>query len=109
MTNNPRIYLWIALALLVWLNYDAWMKDYGPKPGLINAPSAQTGATPGGGTAGDLSSRIPQASKADQTGSAQGQVPTAAGAVPPTAAPGEPAADATAAAQVVHVRTDVRF
>ena len=41
MTNNPRIYLWIALALVVWLNYDAWMRDYGPKPGAITTPTTQ--------------------------------------------------------------------
>ncbi len=27
---NPRILLWGALLFLAWLNFDAWMKDYGP-------------------------------------------------------------------------------
>ena len=41
MNNNPRIYLWIALALVAWLNYQAWMTDYGPKPGA-NTVASQT-------------------------------------------------------------------
>src|SRR5436305_1855938 len=32
ISNNPRIYIWGALALVVFLNYQAWMTDYGPKP-----------------------------------------------------------------------------
>jgi YidC/Oxa1 family membrane protein insertase len=106
MNNNPRIYLWIALALVGWLNYQAWMTDYGPRPGAnitANAPSAAHGA----GGAGDLSSKIPQATKAEPAaGTADSKVtpsPTAA-AVPAESAA---ASAATAAAQVVHVHTDV--
>jgi YidC/Oxa1 family membrane protein insertase len=105
MTNNPRIYLWIALALLVWLNYDAWMHDYGPKPGAMSPSSSQTsgGARPPG-AAGDLGSKIPQASKSDQSGSAANQSTAAA---PPIPAPGDSGAGAAATPQVVHVHTDV--
>ena len=106
MNNNPRIYLWIALALVGWLNYQAWMTDYGPRPGAnitANSPSAAHGA----GSAGDLSSKIPQATKAEPAaGTADSKVtpsPTAA-AVPAESAA---ASAATAAAQVVHVHTDV--
>ena len=106
MNNNPRIYLWIALALVGWLNYQAWMTDYGPRPGAnitANAPSAAHGA----GSAGDLSSKIPQATKAEPAaGTADSKAtpsPTAA-AVPAESAA---ASAATAAAQVVHVHTDV--
>ena len=28
--NQPRVLLWVGLALLVWLNVNAWMKDYVP-------------------------------------------------------------------------------
>ena len=28
--NQPRILLWVGLLLLVWLNVNAWMKDYAP-------------------------------------------------------------------------------
>jgi YidC/Oxa1 family membrane protein insertase len=106
MNNNPRIYLWIALALVGWLNYQAWMTDYGPRPGAnitANAPSAAHGA----GGAGDLSSKIPQATKAEPAaGTADSKVTPSPTAV---AVPAESAAAsaATAAAQVVHVHTDV--
>jgi YidC/Oxa1 family membrane protein insertase len=106
MNNNPRIYLWIALALVGWLNYQAWMTDYGPRPGAnitANSPSAAHGA----GSAGDLSSKIPQATKAEPAaGTADSKVTPSATAA---AVPAESAAAsaATAAAQVVHVHTDV--
>jgi len=28
--DNPRIFLWIGLALLMWMNVIQWNKDYGP-------------------------------------------------------------------------------
>ena len=106
MNNNPRIYLWIALALVGWLNYQAWMTDYGPRPGA-NITANAPGAAHGAGNAGDLSSKIPQATKAEPAaGTADSKVtpsPSAA-AVPAESAA---ASAATAAAQVVHVHTDV--
>ncbi len=33
MTNNVRIYLWIALAIVLWLNYNRWVQDYSARPG----------------------------------------------------------------------------
>ena len=109
MNNNPRIYLWIALALVGWLNYQAWMTDYGPRPGAnITANAQGSGAAHGAGGAGDLSSKIPQATKAEPAaGTADSKQvtpsPTAAAAPAESAA----ASAATAAAQVVHVHTDV--
>ncbi len=101
MNNNPRIYLWIALALVVWLNYQAWMTDYGPKPGANTAVSQQTPATARNPSApsNDLSSKIPAASKAEASGTAADNK----GAVTPPS----PAAPNTTGAQVVHVHTDV--
>ena len=32
MTNNIRVFLWLGLALALWLNYSQWQIDYGPKP-----------------------------------------------------------------------------
>ena len=37
MTNNIRVFLWLGLALALWLNYSQWQMDYGPKP----APTAE--------------------------------------------------------------------
>ena len=111
MNNNPRIYLWIALALVGWLNYQAWMTDYGPRPGANTVGTQNSGSAHNTGAANDLSSKIPQASKAESPGPTDNKSATASGATSPTAAPvsAETAAAsaATAAAQAVHVHTDV--
>jgi YidC/Oxa1 family membrane protein insertase len=94
--NNPRIFLWGALALLLYADYDAWMRDYG----VANTPTAmsQSQSRPAAGGP-DLGSRVPEAA------------PTAPSAAPAngTAGAGTPAtgAPAEASAPVVHVRTDV--
>jgi YidC/Oxa1 family membrane protein insertase len=111
MNNNPRIYLWIALALVGWLNYQAWMTDYGPRPGANTVGTQNSGSAHNAGAANDLSSKIPQASKAESPGPTDNKSATASNATSPTAAaaPSETAAAsaATAAAQAVHVHTDV--
>jgi YidC/Oxa1 family membrane protein insertase len=106
MNNNPRIYLWIALALVVWLNYQAWMTDYGPKPGANTAATqtAEAAHNPGA-PSNDLSNKIPQASKAESTGTAP-ENKGAAAPSSPTAPANSESANASAA-QVVHVHTDV--
>jgi YidC/Oxa1 family membrane protein insertase len=104
MNNNPRIYLWIALALVAWLNYQAWMTDYGPKPGANTITQAPEGAHNPSAAPSDLGSKIPQASKAEPSG------PTAdnkATVTPPNPAAPPAEAPKAAAAQVVHVHTDV--
>jgi YidC/Oxa1 family membrane protein insertase len=92
--DNPRLYLWIGLALLAWMNVIQWNRDYGAQPAA--ATSATSAATPAAG-AGD-----------------QDQLPAVPSApTGQTAAPGVPgtpsaAAPATAAAVPrVHVVTDV--
>ena len=111
MNNNPRIYLWIALALVGWLNYQAWMTDYGPRPGANSVGTQNSGSAHNTGAANDLSSKIPQASKAESPGPTDNKSAPPPSATSPTAAaaPGDTAAadTATAAAQAVHVHTDV--
>ena len=107
LPNNPRLYLWVALALLLILNVQYWMKDYAPPPqapetGAANASGTATAAAP----ANDLGNRIPQGAGA---GDATTSAPPAAAASASVQA-GAPAvvADAAAAsAPVVHVHTDV--
>jgi len=73
--GNLRIFLWMALLFLVWLNIDAWMKDYGakPAPASSSTPAAQQGAaTP----ASSLTESVPT------LGEAQPAAPAAQGAVP---------------------------
>jgi YidC/Oxa1 family membrane protein insertase len=43
---NQRIFLWAALALVLWFNYDAWQRDYAPKPAPEVARSEAPGETP---------------------------------------------------------------
>ena len=37
MTNNIRVFLWLGLALALWINYSQWQIDYGPKPTAVAA------------------------------------------------------------------------
>jgi YidC/Oxa1 family membrane protein insertase len=94
MTNNIRVFLWLAVALAVWLNYSQWQLDYGPKP----LPAAQT--TENGAKPVPFDDTVPQAEQ-----------PSAAPGVEAVPATGEaPAAVPEAAAEAggkVEVATDV--
>ena len=46
--SNPRPFLWISLFFLVWLNVNAWIKDYAAPPAATAAP----GEAPPAGAAG---------------------------------------------------------
>ena len=50
--DNQRIFLWLALLFVLWLNVDAWMKDYGTSP----APATVTATTATDENVGRLSS-----------------------------------------------------
>ena len=43
MQQNLRLFLWLGLALAIWLNVEAWLEDYG-KPETSGAPTATTTA-----------------------------------------------------------------
>ena len=94
--DNPRLYLWIALALLAWMNVVQWNRDYGA-PAAPPVASASTQASdPAAAAQGQLPS-VP-------TGEAA--APTASG----TTAPAAPVGDApatSAPAPRVRVVTDV--
>ena len=53
---NARVFLWLGLVLALWLNYDAWMRDYGVKPGTQTSASA---SRPAGAAASSLEANIP--------------------------------------------------
>ena len=107
--NNPRIFLWGALALLLFADYDAWMRDYAVAP---PAPTAAASTDRGGRAtappAADLGSRVPQAAAPGQTnaGSASSGAPASAPAALGAAAAAPGAAEGERA-PVVRVRTDV--
>jgi len=111
---NARVFLWLGLVLALWLNYDAWMRDYGPKPGAQVSAGA---ARPAGAASSTLEANIPDAvvpmpAVSGAAGQGQSSMPTAvppvAAAVPSALAPGAAGSPAaTAAAGSITVRTDV--
>jgi YidC/Oxa1 family membrane protein insertase len=111
ISGNPRVYLFVALAALLLLNYEAWMRDYAPPPGAATTATT-TASAPATSPANDLGNRVPDAATpAAATGSAGTNAPPATGsasAVAPDTTPlGASGAPAAAAVPVVHVRTDV--
>ena len=84
--DNPRLFLWIGLALLAWMNVIQWNRDYGAGPAVATAPAASNSAAT---TAGNAS---------------QGQLPSVPNA--PAATPATPAAEGAAAAAVAPVVGD---
>ncbi len=99
---NIRIMLWVALAAILYLNYDAWMRDYGAP--AANAPVSTTTAAPGSAsnptpapvTLGDT---VPQAAAPAAV------TPAPAGIATPPAAQG--AANNADPGAELSVRTDV--
>jgi YidC/Oxa1 family membrane protein insertase len=99
--NNLRILLWGALALILYVDYQAWLHDYAPPPGA-SAPPVVGAPAPGGAPAGDLGAHVPAAPQPAATPAAS----TATSATPAGGAATEVAPPADAAPSV-HVRTDV--
>jgi YidC/Oxa1 family membrane protein insertase len=92
--DNPRLYLWIALALLVWMNVVQWDRDYG-KPAAAPAATAATATNPAQAPA--ASSQLPAL-----------PTDTKPAAAATTAAASAPAGVADVGnAPIVHVVTDV--
>ncbi len=82
MTNNIRVFLWLGLALALYMNYTQWQLDYGAKP----VPQAATGGA-------DAPEQVPQADIVPQA-----TQPEAAPAQPSDGIPAAPVADAPVAA-----------
>jgi YidC/Oxa1 family membrane protein insertase len=96
MTNNPRVFLWLALALALWLNYEAWNRDYS-----VLSPTSQTASSnqkSGAPAAPGLGDAVPQAPS-----STASTTPQPATAAPPV----EQSTGIPAATGTVHVKTDV--
>src|ERR1700736_6763988 len=101
---NTRMLLWIALAAILYFNYEAWMHDY---PAIPERGSVATSVTGAPDTLGDS---VPQAAS---TAAPPALRPAAPAAAPPAAADAfapppaaTPAPDA-GSSQRVHVVTDV--
>ena len=91
MMQNPRVFLWIGLALVFWLNYEAWLRDYAPKA----QPPAAAAASP----ASQPKDTVPTP-YAPSAGQPSATAPTAGA----TAIAQE---EAPAGAPKIYVRTDV--
>ena len=93
--DNQRIFVWAALALLLWLNYTTWQADYAPAKSAVT-----TTATSPSATADKTNHSLPELPSEGPTVAA---TPPAATNTPPAG----PEAAGTAPAAIVHVRTDV--
>jgi len=81
--DNTRLFLWLALLAMLWLNYDAWVRDRAPAQTARIPPAAET--------------TLPQDDVPD--------VPSAD--APSSDAPETPSVDAAAPSMPIRVRTDV--
>ena len=81
--DNIRLFLWVAVGVLFWLNYQAWMQDYAPTP---PAETRQPGPAPEplSGTESDLPSLPVEAPAATEVPRLTGPEQPAAQALPPT-------------------------
>jgi YidC/Oxa1 family membrane protein insertase len=105
MLNNPRVLVWGALLALLFLNYQAWLHDYGPADSAAaSAAATQAAAKPD--AAHSLDAAVPQTFSTDATATARAEHPAAPAAASATPSP-DSTAEASADAPSVHVRTDV--
>ena len=100
--NNPRVLLWLALAAILVLNYQAWMHDYG----AVESASAAHATAAAHDTGGGLDAAVPQTFSAD-TKAPPGPSRSPAAPAAPATPSAEPAAGSPSSAPHVHVRTDV--
>ncbi|AMN48482.1 YidC/Oxa1 family membrane protein insertase [Steroidobacter denitrificans] len=84
--DNQRIFVWAALALVLWLNYQAWQRDYAPPP--LPAAAMQS-AEPGAATTPASQDMLPDlpATPADAASDVEASSSNAATAVRAPEAP----------------------
>jgi YidC/Oxa1 family membrane protein insertase len=104
MTNNIRVFLWLALALAVYINFSQWQVDYAPKP---PPPAVATHTTLPDGTVvaskpASMSDTVPQAAQSSSEPAKAGTVPEARPLASDVEAESQPTAGST-----IHVVTDV--
>ena len=104
MNNNPRFYLWLALAFVLYLNYSTWQREFPPHPAPAPAIASQTAPSK---QPSSLANSIPQTQQSAATSTPPAAVTSPP--PPPAAAAGIPAVKpaASATAPLIHVRTDV--
>ena len=98
MTNNIRVFLWVAVALALWLNYSTWQAEYGPKPAPIQTTTDSAGVT----KPVDIGDTVPQVDQPAAGAATPSDVPVATA---PQAAPAPEVESASG--KKVRVTTDV--
>ncbi len=94
MSNNLRLYLWLALAILLWVNYTTWTSQFPAHPALATAGAPAQPPS--------LANSVPE--QATPGTPAPGSLPPSPVAAPPMAGQALPL---SASAPLIHVRTDV--
>jgi YidC/Oxa1 family membrane protein insertase len=94
--DNQRVFVWAALALVLWLNYLAWKNDYAPAAAPVPAPAATESGVAAPPPASDTLPSLPSGAP-----SAPATAPSAATPTP------EVEAASGNGAPVIHVTTDV--
>jgi len=114
--KNIRLFLWVGLALILFVNYQTWVLDYTSKDAAVKAAAEQ--ATKAAYEADPLAATVPQAAVPNDTAptvsppaipaaaspSSSADVPTVGSSTDPTQ--GVPAPSASSPS-VINVRTDV--
>jgi len=104
MMQNPRVFLWIALGLVLWLNYEAWQRDYAPANQAIKSSQTANKATgPAATEPRDLGAVIPQPASAPAPSSRASNARTSSVGAEPSAT----AYPENTGPGVIHIRTDV--
>jgi YidC/Oxa1 family membrane protein insertase len=104
---NTRLMLWFAFAAILYLNYEAWMRDY-KEPGPTAAVTTST--TPASKSLADTVPTAPTSGAAPAAGAAPGAT-TGPAVVPAATPPATPSATTSATdsspGASIHVVTDV--
>jgi len=66
--DNQRIFLWLALLFVLWLNVDAWMKDYGTSPAPATVTATTDGKPADGTPSSALTEQLPSIAASEQAG-----------------------------------------
>ncbi|MEJ0100013.1 MAG: membrane protein insertase YidC [Pseudomonadota bacterium] len=105
--KNLRAYLWIGLALILFVNFQAWTLEFGPRDAAAAAAVQQAAAAEN--AAHPLGSEVPQVPTAVPSATATAAPIAPAGAVPATATANTAPTTPTdlPAASTLTVRTDV--
>ncbi|HKR36344.1 MAG TPA: membrane protein insertase YidC, partial [Steroidobacteraceae bacterium] len=93
--DNQRIFVWAALALVLFMNYQAWQRDYAPPPASTVTQSQS--ATPQNAPPTDSLPQLPTVTA----------TPAQQPATPTSAPEQQPVENAQPSAGVVRVSTDV--